>query len=192
MHWSKSCLFPLTFLILHPIAIQQALSAPGPKPALTAVLSNLATAPRYDFIRYPASPTLMLEIHLDVTEHLQPSLVHTVISGALRDARRRNRDALVAGTFRHSAAYLGFGITGGVFSNELRYEDVLTVLNGLERFFNERRRYLVLPTIYINKIGGTWEKPVGDAYLRPLDYLAEAGDNGTTAGLEGGDRGIAK
>ncbi|KAL9039874.1 MAG: hypothetical protein Q9214_004701, partial [Letrouitia sp. 1 TL-2023] len=197
MHWSISCLFPLTFLILHPIVIQQALSAPGPEPEPepepTAALSNLATPPRYDFIRYPASPTLMLEIHLDETEHLQPSHVHAVISGALREARRRNRDALVAGTFRHSVAHLGFGITGGVFSNELRYQDVLTVLNGLERFYNERRRYLALPTIYINRVA-IWEKPVGDAYLKPLNAIAEAGGNNeTTTALEGArdDRGLA-
>ncbi|KAL9612488.1 MAG: hypothetical protein Q9167_002919 [Letrouitia subvulpina] len=188
MHWSKSFLSLLTFLILHPIAIQRALStpAPEPEPEPTAVLSNLATPPRYDFIRYPASSTLILEIHIDESIGLDPSLVHTVLSGTIHEARRHNRDALVAGTFRHSVARLGFGVTGGVFSNELRYQDVLTVLYGLERFFNERRRYLALPTIYINRV----EKPVGDAYLKPLRALA-AGNNETTTSLEDGDSGLA-
>lgn len=97
----------------------------------------------------------------------------------------------MAGTFRHSIGYLEFGITGGVYSNELRYQDVLTVLNGLERFFNERRRYVALKPIYINRMG-VWEKPVGDAYLKPLVNLAEAAENGTKAMPGGGDGEVAK
>ena len=142
MYSLKSITLSLTFFILQHLLIQPVHSIPPP--SNTAVMSPSASPPRHENIRYPIpSSTITLDIYLNEAKPIGSSNVNACLSGALAEARRQSQSSLVEGLFRYSApppADLRFAIIGTIFVNELTWPDIVTILQGLQSFYAERRQ----------------------------------------------------
>ena len=57
-----------------------------------------------------------------------------------------------------------FGIAGGMFCNELTWADVVVVLEGLRRYFAERRQYVAVVVFLSDEVRG----PLGEASVDVL------------------------
>ena len=104
-------------------------------------------------IHYPLpSTTITLKIIPNETKPIDSQLIYACLSSALAEASEHDQASVVENVFRKaSPAEKGvqFGITGGLFCNELTWSDAVLALEGLRQFFGERRQYVSI-VVYLS------------------------------------------
>ncbi|KAI4124143.1 MAG: hypothetical protein LQ338_004964 [Usnochroma carphineum] len=129
---------------------------------------SATTPPPRENIPYPIpSSTITIDIILNESRPLLPSTVNTCLSGAITEARNHPQSSLVEGIFKYAApapSEIEVGIIGGIFVNELTWGDVVVVLRGLEKFYEERGKWVAV--IWYLKDEG--RGALGDGYLEPI------------------------
>lgn len=178
MHYFWSILLQLTqsaicAILFSPKAYYPPIILLQPNPAnMSATSSHPATCENFAYT-LPSS-TLTLDIRLDDRKPIGSSSVSACLSGAREEARKQTPSSLVDGPFRYSApapAHSQFGIVGGVYVNELTWGDVVVVVQGLQEFYAEKRRYVGLIVYLQDERRGA----LGDAYVKPEDEGAPCG-----------------
>lgn len=107
--------------------------------------STSSLSPTRENILYAIpSSTITLDILLNNLKPLSSSSVYDCLSGALDEARKQTQSSLVEGVFRYYTSppvHAEFHIVGGIFVNDLTWSDVVTVLQGLQKFYVEKGSY---------------------------------------------------
>ncbi|MCJ1470886.1 hypothetical protein MMC07_009534 [Pseudocyphellaria aurata] len=105
--------------------------------------------PRRNILHPIPNSAISLDIILNESKPLAPSVITTTLSRAMAEARKNPPSGFVEGVFRfpheqeqgeQTEGRAGddgaeFGIVGGLFTQELTWGDVVTVLQGLEGFY---------------------------------------------------------
>ena len=124
---------------------------------------------------YPLPPsTITLDIVYKKSSPLPESAISACLSGAIAESEKQAPQSSLVEVFRYSPPTgedIEFGIVGGIYVNELTWDDVGVVLRGLERFYAEKANFVGL-TIYIED---ERRVAVGDASISLKDRRKAAG-----------------
>lgn len=133
---------------------------------------------------YPIpSSTISLDVILNEARPLAEASINACLSDAIDEARKHIPSELVQGVFKHSvpaSVQVEFGIVGGLYLNELTWEDVVVVLQGLQRFYQERRSWVALIFYMEDQRRGA----MGDGSLRFNEGLVVKSRNGDPKPVE--------
>ena len=116
-------------------------------------LNNTATSPPREKIVYPIpSSTITLDIILNESIAIAASTLNATLSGAIIEACKQPQSEIIEGVVSYSVpgtqqeqtAKVKFGISGGIFAPELCWSDIVTVLRGLQRFYEEKGNWVAV------------------------------------------------
>ena len=133
---------------------------------------DTASSARREKIVYPIpSSTITLDIILNESIAIAASTINATLSGAIIEACKQPQSEIIEGVVNYSVpgiqqeqtAKAKFGITGGIFAPELSWGDIVTVLQGLQRFYEEKGSWVAVMFYTQDEERG----PLGDGHLGP-------------------------
>lgn len=163
---------------------------------MSAPLKMVTAVPSRQNILYPIpTSSISLDIILNESKPLAPAAVTAALEGAMAEARKHPRSDVVEGVFRYplpaAAALDGtdkgrerggqtgggeeveLGITGGIFSQDLTWGNVLVVLQGLRRFCEAEQGGCWVAVIFWMQDGE--RRVLGDGFLQTMTGGREGG-----------------